>query len=130
MNRTGIHHVTLTVTDVARSVAWYTALLGDATTIPLDAPGWRRTALAWPDGLMLVLTAHDATAATDRFDHARVGLDHLGIGCATEQDLRGWAEHMTAAGIDHGPVEDAPYAWVVTAHDPDGIAVEFFCAKH
>ena len=130
MNRNGIHHLTLTVTDVARSTAWYTALLGEAHAIALDAPGWRRTGLVWPDGLFLVLTQYDNTSADDRFDHARVGLDHVGIGCPTEQDIRAWAAHMDATGVDHGPVEDASFAWVVTAHDPDGIAVEFFCSKH
>jgi hypothetical protein len=32
-------------------------------------------------------------------------------------------------GFEHGPIEDVPYAWAVTARDPDNIPLEFFCAK-
>ncbi len=129
MNRTGISHLNLSVTDVARSAAWYTALLGQAQTMSLDTPAWQRTRLVWPDGFALVLTAHAGTAPDDRFDFARVGLDHFGIGCPTEQDIRAWADHMTAAGIAHSEVADTPRAWILTARDPDGIPVEFYCPK-
>jgi catechol 2,3-dioxygenase-like lactoylglutathione lyase family enzyme len=85
--------------------------------------------MQWPDGLVIGATAHDTTPADDRFDASRVGLDHIGIGCPDEHAVRAWAEHMDQLGVRHGPVEDVPYGWAVTARDPDGIAVEFFCSK-
>ena len=59
----------------------------------------------------------------------RSGLDHLGLGCTSEGAVQAWAHRMDELGVVHGPVEDVPYGWAVTARDPDGIPVEFFCAK-
>lgn len=129
MSRGGVHHITLTVTDAARSAEWYQRLLGEAAVIHRQGPGWTRIRMQWPDGLVIGATQHEATAADDRFDTTRVGLDHIGIGCPDEAEVRAWADRMDALGITHGPVEDVPYGWAVTARDPDGIAIEFFCAK-
>jgi glyoxylase I family protein len=129
MRRDGVHHLTLSVTDAQRSAEWYQRLLGEATIIHREGPGWIRIRMQWPDGLVIGATQHDATTSGDRFDETRVGLDHLGIGCPGEADVRAWAQRMDDLGISHGPVEDVPYGWAVTARDPDGIAVEFFCAK-
>lgn len=89
-----IHHITLTVTDVTTSVAWYQALFGRAELVEREREG----------GVM----SHDA-AQEGTFSHLNRDLDHI--------------------GIEHGPIEDAPYAWTVTARDPDNIPIEFFCAK-
>ena len=129
MEQPRIHHVTLSVTDAQRSANWYRLLLGDATTLEREAPGWKRTRMQWPGGLVIGVTQHLATASTDTFDHSRVGLDHIGLECASEDEVIRWKEHMDAIGIEHGPLEDVAYGWAVTARDPDGIAVEFFCPK-
>jgi glyoxylase I family protein len=124
-----IHHVTLSVSNVDTSVAWYVALLGEAAIIERDGPTWKRKRLQWPDDLILGLTQHDSTSADDHFDFVRVGLDHIGLGCANEAEVRAWASRMDELGVEHGPVEDVAYGWAVTARDPDGIAVEFFCRR-
>ena len=129
VNRQGLHHLTLSVTDAAASAAWYQQLLGEATVIRREGADWHRLRMQWPDGLVIGVTQHAATGADDRFDHHRVGLDHIGIGCATEADVRAWSARMDDLGVEHGPVEDVPYGWAVTARDPDGIAVEFFCPR-
>ena len=129
MRRSGVHHITLTVTDAERSAAWYQLLLGEASIVHREGPGWIRVRMQWPDGLVIGATQHEATGAGDRFDTTRVGLDHIGIGCPSEDAVRAWAARMDDLGIGHGPVEDVPYGWAVTARDPDGIAIEFFCAR-
>lgn len=129
MRVTGIHHLTLSVVDDEASAAWYQRLLGPAMVVRREGGGWTRVRMQWPSGLVIGVTRHDGTLAGDRFDHLRTGLDHVGLGCASEADVRGWAERMDALGIGHGPVEDAPYGWAVTARDPDGIPVEFFCSR-
>lgn len=129
MNRNGFHHLTLSVTNADASAQWYQGLLGPATVILREGPGWRRVRMQWDDGLVIGATEHDGTAAADTFDHTRVGLDHIGIGCPTEGDVRAWAQRIDSLGYERGPVEDVPYGWAVTARDPDGIAVEFFCGK-
>lgn len=129
MNVTGIHHLTLTVIDAEASADWYQRLLGPATVVRRDGDGWTRVRLQWPNGLVIGLTRHDSTADGDQFGHERIGLDHVGLGCTSEADVRDWAEHMDREGIGRGPVETAPYGWAVTARDPDGIPVEFFCGR-
>ena len=123
-----IDHVTLSVTDPDRTVAWWRSLLGEADGGEESGPGWRRCWLAWPDGLLLVFVRHDDASDADRFAHARVGLDHLSLSCADEAEVRSWAARLDALGVDHGPVETPEDGWVLTARDPDGIAVEFFAA--
>ena len=128
MNVTGIHHVNLTVADVEASAEWYLRLLGPADVIRREAPGWRRIRMAWPSGIVIGVTAHHGTPPGDGFDHARIGLDHVGLGCSSEADVRAWAARLDELGMTHGPVEVVPYGWAVTARDPDGIPVEFFCS--
>lgn len=124
-----IHHLTISVTDADRSAAWYQGLLGPASVIERTGEGWRRVRMQWPDGLVIGATEHDATAAGDRFDHTRVGLDHVGLDAGTREEVERMASRMDELGIEHGPIEDAPYGWAVTARDPDGIAVECYAHK-
>lgn len=123
-----IHHLTLTVADADRSAAWYQALLGPASVVHRAGDGWRRVRMEWPDGLVIGVTQHEGTAAGDRFDHRRVGLDHVGLDAGSRAGVERWAARMDELGIERGPVEDVPYGWAVTARDPDGIAVE--CYAH
>lgn len=120
-----LHHVTITVTDPQASAQFYQRLFGAAEVIERQGPTWTRLRLLWPGGLMLGMTKH-ATTVGEPFDPARVGLDHVGFGCASEAALRGWVARMDELGIAHGPVEDTPYALVVTGRDPDGIPIEFY----
>lgn len=123
------HHVTLTVRNVESSAAWYDALLGPSERVTRTGDTWERIRMAWPSGLVIGLTRHATTQGHDFFDTTRVGLDHIGLACPREDDVRAWAARMSDLGVDHGPVEEAPYGWAVTARDPDGIAVEFFCPR-
>ena len=129
MSVTGIHHLTLTVSDAEASAEWYQRLLGPASVTRREGPGWSRVRMQWAQGLIIGATQHDSTIPGDRFDHSRVGLDHIGLGCRDEAEVRAWASRLDDLGIVHGPVEDVPYGWAVTARDPDGIAVEFFAGK-
>ncbi len=129
MNVIGVHHITLTVCDPEASAVWYQRLLGPAEVIRRDGDGWTRVRMQWPNGLVIGVTRHDGTDTARRFDHEHIGLDHIGLGCASEADVRAWADLMDREGITRGPVETAPYGWAVTARDPDGIPVEFFCSR-
>ncbi|MDP1876852.1 MAG: VOC family protein [Actinomycetota bacterium] len=123
-----VHHVTLTVTDAARSADWYQSLLGPASVVERRGETWHRLRMQWPSGLVIGVTQHQSVAPM-RFDETRVGLDHIGIACASEDEVAAWVTHMDALGIEHGPLEDVPYGWAVTARDPDAIPIEFFCSK-
>jgi catechol 2,3-dioxygenase-like lactoylglutathione lyase family enzyme len=125
-----IHHVTLSVTDVEKSAAWYQALLGPAeATYPDSGDGFERVALLWSGGPTLVLRHDHALAPGDRFSPLRVGLDHLSFRCGSQDEVAAYAARMDDLGVARGPLEEADYAWAVTGRDPDGIAIEFYCDR-
>jgi catechol 2,3-dioxygenase-like lactoylglutathione lyase family enzyme len=127
--QTGIHHLTLTVTDMTRSAQWYQEVLGPASVVRREGPGWQRIRMAWPNGLIIGVTEFEGSDSSDRFDARRVGMDHVGIGCPSREVVLAWAARLDELGVEHGPVEEESYGWAVTARDPDGIAVEFFCLR-
>jgi catechol 2,3-dioxygenase-like lactoylglutathione lyase family enzyme len=127
MNAPLVHHITLTVTDTALSAEWYQRLLGPATTVLRQGPTWERIRMQWPSGLVIGVTRHESNDGAP-FDCARVGLDHVGLACESADEVRHWFARLEDQGIDHGPFEEVSYGWAVTARDPDGIAIEFFCA--
>jgi len=125
-----IHHITLSVGDVDRSVAWYQAVFGPADIVGREGDGWKRTRMTWPalDDLRIAVMSHD-DAPEGRFSRTNRGLDHLGFDCATAAEVEAWASKLDALGLERGPLEDVQYGWVVTARDPDNIPIEFFCGK-
>lgn len=82
-----LSHVTLTVTDVEASVAWYAKALGMRRGPDMSGPGWRRTLMLAQSGVIIGLQAHDRTPDKDRFDEARVGLDHISIACKDRTEV-------------------------------------------
>jgi len=119
------HHVTLTVTDLGRSIDWYERVLGMTKVADREGPTWNRALMRSEGGLVIGLTAHEGTGG-DRFDERRVGLDHLSIACEGRDEVEAWERHLTELGVEHGDLVDAGYGHVLTSRDPDGIPVEFF----
>jgi catechol 2,3-dioxygenase-like lactoylglutathione lyase family enzyme len=129
LTATSIHHLSLSVGDAVETAGWFQQLLGGALVTERMGDGFRRLRLAWPSGLVLSITQHDQTDLSDRFDHRRIGMDHFSLACSSKAEITDWCAHMDERGIEHGPLEDVAYGWAVTARTPDGIPVEFFCAK-
>jgi len=120
-------HVALTVRDLAVSVPWYGALLGAEPVLDEDTdPDMHHTVYLLGDGTLLGLHQHGTAAPPERFSEHRVGLDHVGFGCADRAELEKWAARLDELGIAHGGVKDASYGSGVSFRDPDGIALEFF----
>src|SRR5680860_790444 len=104
----GLHHVRLTVTDIKRSMAFYTTLLGtepaiDFTDEPLDS-GVRDDMHRFFGGCTYAfkgqLLGLRPTATTgDRFDSTRVGLDHVSFGVASVADLHAAAERLDEVNV-------------------------------
>ena len=122
-----LHHLTLTVTSIEASSAWYQQLLGEANAFERTGPDYRRVRLTWPNGLIIGLTEHAGTDPAERFNHKRIGMDHVGLGCANRAEVQAWAQRIDECGFQRGPVEEVYYGWAVTARDPDNIPIEFFC---
>ena len=122
----GLHHASLTVSDLAASARWYTDVLRLEELFREDSPERKAAVLRFPDGGYAVGLVQHAASAGAPFDPAVTGLDHLGFTVRSEQDLEEWAAHLTAAGVEHsGPLEIPP-GRILNFRDPDGIALALF----
>jgi catechol 2,3-dioxygenase-like lactoylglutathione lyase family enzyme len=72
----GIHHVTLSVSDLDRSVRWYTDVLGFAEKRRVEVNGMTKAMLT-RDELLITLTEHGEFAEPGPFNERHAGLDHL-----------------------------------------------------
>jgi catechol 2,3-dioxygenase-like lactoylglutathione lyase family enzyme len=134
-----IHHIRLTVTDVDRSKAFYTEVLGFTVAVgeppPADDPGHAVITDSLQGGVILmhqgmffglrpVSAEHGDNA--DRFDPFRVGLDHLSFAVPTRADLEAAVQALDERGIEHGPIREIPPLGLsfLAFFDPDGIALE------
>lgn len=121
---TGIHHMSLTVTDKARSVEWYCDLFGFAVDSEVEGETFRRTRLRHPDAdIVLTLTRHDDGAA-DRFDETRAGLDHVSFRVPSVGDVEAFKRRCDERGVQASEVKHSDYLAMITVRDPDNIQLE------
>ena len=130
----GVHHVRLTVTDVRRSRAFYTSLLGfevAAEMPPANDPTYEAVNAVLFGGVVLskgslLLGLRPVAPQGDRFDENRVGLDHLSFGLGSRAEIEEAAREMTERGIPHGEITDLPSfgICVLEFRDPDHIQLE------
>jgi glyoxylase I family protein len=132
-----VHHLRLTVTDVERSRAFYTELLGFQVAMdappPAGDPHHDLTVDVLQDGIVLAngdlligLRPVDAERAGDRFDPFRCGLDHMSFGVPARADLEAAVREFEERGVEHGGITELPpfAIAVLPFKDPDGIALE------
>ena len=134
-----VHHMRMTVTDVERSKAFYTEVLGfevavDGPPPPEDAShdeivdSLQGGVILVHQGMFFGLrpTDGDRAAGGDCFDPLRVGLDHISFGVPARADLDRAVALLDERGVDHGPIRDlTPLGLSFLAFfDPDGIALE------
>ena len=121
-----VHHVALSVTDLDASQAWYEQLVGAPPAMSMADGPFERRVFALPGGMLLGLTRHEGARPGERFDPARVGLDHVGFACADRVEVAAWQNHLDQIGVVHGGIVEADYGWALSFTDPDGNALEFF----
>jgi catechol-2,3-dioxygenase len=123
----GLAHVALTVKDVGISGPWYRQLLGcDPVLDEHTDAGFRHLVWLLDGGTLLGIHQHERGVPDERFSEFRVGLDHVGFGCANRGELEKWMDRLNELGIRHGGIVDAGYGSGLSFRDPDGIALEFF----
>jgi glyoxylase I family protein len=125
----GLHHATITVTDVDRSVAWYSEMLGMVQWMKEEFPGGRAAGLMRPGTqVFLGLASHDGNEG-EEFGAHRTGLDHLTFAATDREELRAWHTFLVAKGVECSDLrvytEPLPFA-LFTFTDPDGVALEIF----
>lgn len=132
---TGFSHVRLTVTDIARSRAFYDAVFGWPVflEVPADADETTRENLAFLYGGVLYHVGDQLLGlrpvAADRFDENRVGLDHLSFAVAGRAELEAAVRLLDDLGVEHGEIKDIGEADILEFRDPDHVALELFAAK-
>ena len=121
-----IHHISLTVTDLDRSVAWYKDVLGLAELMREDHPDATGYAivLGKPDFSMCVGLHTHPTNESEPCDETRTGLDHVSFGVAQRADLDTWAEHFHKLNEFQSPINDQEGYAVLVFRDPDNIQLE------
>lgn len=134
ISSTGFAHVRLTVTDIARSKAFYDQVFGwpiavDASS-SVDEPGikdspeqfYGGTVYQTPQGTLFGL--RPVGRASFNPDHT--GLDHVSFAVASRSDLEAAAAALADAGIEHGEINDLTDAGIaiLSFQDPDDINVE------
>ena len=130
----GIHHLRLTVTDVTRSRAFYTDLLGfdvAAETPPTGDPSYDAVNALLFGGVVLIkgtllLGLRPVAPQGDRFDEDRAGLDHLSFSVGSRDALEDAVRLLDEHGIAHGQITDLPSfgICVLEFRDPDNIQLE------
>jgi glyoxylase I family protein len=123
----GIHHVSVTVTDIERSVPWYSDLLGLTKLMEEAHPDGSGYAvvLGKPDWSMCVGLHTHPTNERERFSESRTGLDHIGFMVSGRAELDAWETRLTEMGVEHSPVNDQGGYAVLVFRDPDHIQLEF-----
>lgn len=122
-----VHHVSLTVGDVARTRRFYTEILG--FRVAAEFP----TAVLLSNGSTIVgiHPAPDPARAIsgDRFDENRVGLDHLAFSVESRDELERAFRLFEERGVPHGQIEDLGpklglKLYVLFFRDPDNVQLE------
>lgn len=123
----GIHHVSVTVTDIERSVPWYSELLGLTKLMEESHPDGTGYAvvLGKPDWSMCIGLHTHPTNERERFSESRTGLDHIGFMVSGRAELDAWESKLTEVGVEHSPVNDQGGYAVLVFRDPDNIQLEF-----
>ena len=130
----GIHHIRLTVTDMARSRKFYTDLLGfevaaeaPASDDPKSDPSYQ---VLWGGVVMAkgnyLLGLRPVAAKGDRFDEDRVGLDHLSFSLESRTVLDAAIKVLDEQGVTRGEVRELTSfgICVLPFRDPDNIQLE------
>jgi catechol 2,3-dioxygenase-like lactoylglutathione lyase family enzyme len=131
-----VHHLRLTVTDVERSRAFYTELLGfqiamDAP-LPEGDPHHQLTTDILQDGIVMAngdlligLRPVAGGRSDDRFDPFRCGLDHLSFSVPGKADLEAAVRTFDERGVEHSEITDLPPFGIAVLpfKDPDGTSL-------
>jgi len=136
VSSSGYAHVRLTVTDIARSKAFYDEVFGFPVAIDESArvgeSGVREsqsdfyggTVYQTPSGALFGL--RPVAPPGQAFDSEHTGLDHVSFLVDSRDDLVAAVDKFEAAGIPHGAVTDLADAGlaILSFSDPDGVHLE------
>jgi catechol 2,3-dioxygenase-like lactoylglutathione lyase family enzyme len=124
----GVSHVSLSVSDLHRSLAFYQ----DVLKLPILAKPFAGVNFDGEEAMLrvgqtaLVLQCHRDHGG-GAFDPRRTGLDHLALHVASREALEEWEVLLDESACSHsGIVDIAGWGWMIEFRDPDGIQLELF----
>jgi len=124
---TGIHHIKLPVSDLARSREWYERVL--AYTVDREFPDddgvVRGVGGRLPGADVPLALRQNAQAAA-----GNAGFDPVSFAIADRAAAEAWTSHFDALGVRHSEIRRASRGWVVDVYDPDGLTVRLYSAGH
>src|ERR671911_2014432 len=124
-----VHHLRLTVSDVERSQAFYTEVLGFQHVMDLPSGVFLSNGAV---GLGIGPSPDPSRAPRDdRFDEARIGLDHLSLAVASRDELERARQLLDEREVPHGEITDLGDAfglYILAFRDPDNIQLELTAA--
>ncbi len=134
MQTAGLDHINLSVSNLEAARQFYGDLLGfELTQTPLDYPSaFAAGTYSFMVGdVEIALVHHDSTAANDRFDETRIGLDHLSFKAPDEAALHALVDRLDKARVENSGVQVyAPNGKrYVVFRDPDNIQLEYWLDK-
>ena len=115
----GIDHIVIRVSDMERSAAWYTEVLGLEPTPGVVYPRYRHPGTSF--ALILVPATEEPSASRS------TGVDHSAIGVPSLAALDGWRDTLATRGVDV-VVDHKPFGSSINLFDPDGLEIELFVA--
>jgi len=130
----GFAHVRLTVTDIARSKAFYDQVfgwpaamdesgsVGEAGVTGSPEKIFGGTIYQTPQGTLFGLRP----VGSGRFDAAHTGLDHVSFAVESRDELEKAVAALDGVGIEHGDIIDMADAGlaILSFQDPDDINIE------
>lgn len=122
----GFTHVSLSVSDLERSLAFYRDVLHlPVLREPFDGSVFDgREAMVLTGRSALCLQAH-ASNQGEAFDPRRTGLDHPAFRVGTVKELHDLVDRLDEAGVEHSGVKPLPgFGHFIEPRDPDGIQLE------
>jgi glyoxylase I family protein len=131
----GLDHLGISVTDVARSEAFYRDVLGAEVIFPRHTMEWGERSIVAVGSQAIDLNQLRGNHGV-AFDPAHTGLDHLAFTADSVDHLSAWARWLDEHDVVRSPIREvradpgqALAAPVVGAMfdfvDPDGIQLEF-----
>jgi glyoxylase I family protein len=121
----GFSHVSLSVRDREKSLAFYAEVFGFDAFQRLADEDFDEIVMVHPTGMVLCLQQHHANTGAPA-DPTRTGADHLAFRVGTRRELDAWSERLHELGVRHSPVVDRDYGAVLCLRDPDDFQLELF----
>jgi len=120
-----VHHVNLSVSDLDRSIDWYTMVfdLTELMRSQAEDDSLTRVIFRHPGGLLIGLTQHRCNDGTP-FEEWRTGVDHLAFTVGSADELRAWPARLDELNVEHSPIKTTPLGTMITLRDPDNLQLE------